>query len=789
MEVDIEEDKNEPELTYPYEEMDPLNPPPPASELEPKDAIEVKNPIEHEDETVPVSVHEVGTLTLFLVGWLLFQDDCVVARWRMHWSKKGKTKDEFYGKLILDLGNEVRSSMEQGTTTMEKLVEKHGNAKDKDNVDAAIAAERARKANVRNEASGSGLARGQDVTPATRECTFVGFKKCNPTAFHGIEGAGKKVRFAAATLQGPALSWWNTKVTTMGFGTVNQMPWTEMKQLMTAEFFPIEEIQRMEHELWNLKVKEYNIVAYTQRFIELALMPANLNEAVRMAHKLMDQKAITKGKEMRELWLPLLLMESFLYVNDVLLAMLVSVRSSATSVERLGTSQGHTRNRCPKKVKQDEVGEVCGRSYAIKDAKLKGSNVVTVNHVFKIDLMSIELGTFDVIIGIDWLVKHDAVIICGKKVVRILYGKKITTARAAGERIYSSEFITVGSTGYHQLCIKEEDIPITAFRTWYGHFEFQVISFGLTNAPAMFMDLMNRDEEESEKHLKIILKLIKKERLYAKFSKCDFWLDSIQFLGHVIDHSGVHVDPAKIREAQEEAMKGENVKAENLGRLIKPIFKFCPDGTRCFGNRIWLPLFGGLRDLVMHESHNERTIQTLEDMLRACVIDFGSSWNRHLPLVEFSYNNSYHPNIKAAPYKALYERKCRSPVCWSEDGDSQLIGPELIRDTTEKVSPWKGAVNFGKHEKLSPCYVRQFKILARVGHVAYTLEFPEELKGIHNTFHVSNLKRCLVEGDVVVSVDEIQLDDKFHTIEEPVKVVDREVKRLRHSRKTIVKVC
>ncbi|GJS57103.1 putative reverse transcriptase domain-containing protein [Tanacetum coccineum] len=123
-------------------------------------------------------------------------------------------------------------------------------------------------------------------------------------------------------------------------------------------------------------------------------------------------------------------------------------------------------------------------------------------------------------------------------------------------------------SGYHQLRIKEEDIPITAFRTRYGHFEFQVMPFGLTNAPAVFMDLMNRvckpyldkfvivfiddiliyskDEEEHEKHLKIILELLKKERLYAKFSKCDFWLDSVQFLGYVIYRSGVHVDPAKI---------------------------------------------------------------------------------------------------------------------------------------------------------------------------------------------------------------------------------------------------
>ncbi|GKA16913.1 hypothetical protein Tco_0696750 [Tanacetum coccineum] len=112
-----------------------------------------------------------------------------------------------------------------------------------------------------------------------------------------------------------------------------------------------------------------------------------------------------------------------------------------------------------------------------------------------------------------------------------------------GSSVYSKSNLR---SGYHELRIKEEDIPITAFRTRYGHFEFQVMLFGLTNAPAVFMDSMNRDEEEHEKNLKIILELLKKETLYPKFSKCDFWLDLVQFLGHVIDRSGVHVDPAKI---------------------------------------------------------------------------------------------------------------------------------------------------------------------------------------------------------------------------------------------------
>ncbi|GKE56032.1 putative reverse transcriptase domain-containing protein [Tanacetum coccineum] len=183
------------------------------------------------------------------------------------------------------------------------------------------------------------------------------------------------------------------------------------------------------------------------------------------------------------------------------------------------------------------------------------------------------------------------------------------------------------------------------------------------------------------------------------------------------------------------------------------------------------------------------------------------------------------PEIPAPPYEALYGHTCRSPVCWSEVRASQLTGPELIRETTEKIvqiknrlliarsrqkryadrrakplefevgdmvllkaSPWKGDAHFRKREKLSPRYIGPFRILARVGPVAYTLGLPKELKGIHSTFHVSNLKKCLAEGDIVVPMDEIQLDDKLHMIEEPMKVVDREVKRLKQSRIPIVKV-
>ncbi|GJT32376.1 putative reverse transcriptase domain-containing protein [Tanacetum coccineum] len=196
------------------------------------------------------------------------------------------------------------------------------------------------------------------------------------------------------------------------------------------------------------------------------------------------------------------------------------------------------------------------------------------------------------------------------------------------------------------------------------------------------------------------------------------------------------------------------------------------------------------------DGQSERTIQTLEDMLRASVIDFGSSWDCHLPLVEFSYNNSYHASIKAAPYEALYRRKSRSPVCWSKVGYSQLTSPKLIRDTTEKIIQIKTRL-LTAHCRQKSYADRRTKplefevgdmILAKVGPVAYMLELPEELKGIHSTFHVSNLKKCLAEGDIVVPMDEIRLDDKLHMIEEPVEVVDREVKRLKQSRIPFVKV-
>nr|GEX52426.1 putative reverse transcriptase domain-containing protein [Tanacetum cinerariifolium] len=520
-----------------------------------------------------------------------------------------------------------------------------------------------------------------------------------------------------------------------------------------------------------------------------------------------------------------------------------------------------------------------------------------------------------------------------------------------GSNVYSKIDLR---SGYHQHRVREEDVPKTAFRTRYGHYEFQVMSFGLTNAPAVFMDLMNlvckpyldkfvivfiddiliylKNKKEHEEHLRTILKLLKKEELYAKFYKCKFWIPKVQFLGHVINSEGIHVDPAKIESikdwvfpkspteirqflglagyyrrfiefeycqtnekltqkkikfewgdkqeaafqllkqklytfqllkqklcsapilalpegtedfvaycdasikglcvvlmqrdkllsdydceihyhqgkanvvadalsrkeceplrvralvmtigldlpkqilnAQTEARKLENIKKEDVGDYdharvpqIKILDSFglrqdLPKSPQGY-DTIWVivdtltksVIFAPMREtdpleklakfylkevVARHRipvsiicDHDPRFSSTFWRTLQKAL-----GWVNHLPLVKFSYNNSYHASIKVAPFEALYDRKCHSSVCWKEVGEFHLTGTEIVQETTEKiiqikqrmqasrnrqksytdlkrkpmefqvgdqvmlkVSPWKGVVHFGKRGKLNP---------------------------------------------------------------------------------------
>nr|GEY77095.1 putative reverse transcriptase domain-containing protein [Tanacetum cinerariifolium] len=298
--------------------------------------------------------------------------------------------------------------------------------------------------------------------------------------------------------------------------------------------------------------------------------------------------------------------------------------------------------------------------------------------------------------------------------------------------------------------------------------------------------------------------------------------------------------------AQTEAIKPENLKSEDVGGMLienskdlkkpkKEKLEQRADGTLCLNNKSWLLCYGDIRTLIIKcltclkvkvehqmpsgllamgtrldmstayhpetDGQSKRTIQTLEDMLHAYVIDFGNGWERHLPLVEFLYNNSYHASIKVSPYEALCGWKCRSPVCWAEriqaTRDRQKSYADVRRKPLEfqvsdrvmlKVSPWKGVVRFGKWGKLNPRYIGPFKVLAKVGTVAYRLELPEQLSRVHSTFHVSNLKKCLSAKPLAISLDEIHINEKFHFIEEPLEIKGREVKQLKKSRIPIIKV-
>nr|GEU31501.1 hypothetical protein [Tanacetum cinerariifolium] len=406
--------------------------------------------------------------------------------------------------------------------------------------------------------------------------------------------------------------------------------------------------------------------------------------------------------------------------------------------------------------------------------------------------------------------------------------------------------------------------------------------------------IYSKSKEEHKVHLRLVLKLLKKEKLYAKFSK---WLAG-SYRHFIANFSKIakpltlltqknknkanvvanalsrkeRVKPRCVRAmvviiqpgvrgmilaAQSEAFKQENVLAERLHGGVRTIimndvhktkYSVHPEANKMYYDLLdmyWWPgikkniatyvskcltcskvkaghqrPLGLLQQPEMPEwkwdkitmdfitklpktktyhpqtdGQSERTIQTLKDMLRAYVIDFGGNWDVHLPLAKFSYNNTYHSIIRCALFEALDRRKCRSPVLWAEIGKSSLIGLELVHETTDnavlikeklkatrdreksytdnrrkllefevgdrvllKVSPLKNMIRFRKKGKLALMYAGPFEILERIGPVAYWLRLPEELSSVYDTFHVSNLKKCLADANLHVPLDEIKID-------------------------------
>nr|GEV77369.1 putative reverse transcriptase domain-containing protein [Tanacetum cinerariifolium] len=688
--------------------------------------------------------------------------------------------------------------------------------------DALAAHDADRSRNVKDiHDSGMGVRR---QAPPAREMESV-FRISNCT----LEN---QIKFATCTLLGSALTWRNSHFKTVGPDVAYAMTWTNLKKKMADKYCARGEIKKLEGH-------------FKREFPKLK----NNNRGNQGGNGNAPAKVYAVGHATTNPDSNVVI--GVFLLNNRYASILFDTGANRSFMSTAFSSQIDI---TPTTLDHYYDVELADERTIRLNTSIRGFTLNFLNHLFNIDLMPVELGSFDVIIGMDWLAKYQAIIVCAKKITRRVefqidlipgvapvarapyrlapfkmkelsdqlkelsdkgfIGPKLNKLtmknrypllkiddlfdQLQGSSVYSKIDLR---SGYHQLRVCEEDILKTAFRTRHGHYEFQVMPFGLKNAP------MNK--EEHEEHLKLILELLKKEELHAKFSKCEFW----------IPKDNITMDFIMKLPKSSQGYKTIWVIVDRLTKsvIFVPIRETDPIEKLA---RVYLKEVvtrHGIHVLIICD----RDPRFASNFWRSLQKALGTS----LDMIEFSYNNSYHASIKAAPFEALYDQKCHLRVCWAKVREVQLLGPEIVQETTEKiiqikqriqatcdrqksyidlkrkpmefqvgdrvvlrVSPWKGVIRFGKQGKLNTRYVGPFKVLENVGSIAYKLELPQELSRVHNTFHVSNLKKCYADEPLAVPLDGLHFNDKLYFVEEPIEFIDREVKRLKQSHIPIVKV-
>ncbi|GJU11102.1 putative reverse transcriptase domain-containing protein [Tanacetum coccineum] len=617
-------------------------------------------------------------------------------------------------------------------------------------------------------------------------------------------------------------------IATIGLKAANQIGCTEKRRLMTEEFCPIEEVQRMEHELWNLKVKEFDITAYTKRFHELVQLcpemvpserkkieayirgltdnikgtvigskPTSLNEAVRMAHALMEQKAqarierIAEGNKRkwessqggnngnnrnnnrdntrhnqqnnqrqgnaRAMTTTPLLMHGHMARDCKGKAIATGANARPTVTCYDCGEKGHTRNYCPKK--RDPQGEEArGRAYVIRDAeKQQGPNVVTA-------------GTFDEVIGMIWLVDQDANIVMWQEEDINCSCEHVTEKEPKEKRLKDVPVIR----NFPEVF--PDDLPgLPPPRQVEFKIETYTGAASFATSPEPYLGTF-RDEELRGQLLKHIISQY--ENSEENYTPMDLELGAVVFALRLWRHylygtkccltcakvKAEHQKPSDLLQQPEiPVWKWERITMDFIVGLLRT-----PSGETS-SSRIWPVTAGALgeRELDMSTVIPPATDGQKRDnnkrwkiMCKHCVIGF-----RRVVVIDISHGTP-------------------SPVCWSEVGDSQLTGPEMIRETTEKIVQIKNRLLTARSRQKSYADVRRRPLEFNVGDKVMLKVSP--WKGVIR--FGKRGKSVFANESLVIPLDEIQLDDKLHFIEEPMEIMDREVKRLKQSRIPIVKV-